>query len=76
VDSISIRNIPEDLMTFVELRARVQNCSPEVVVVDILQRELSRLSLDEWLDLVATTPSVDISTDEIVSIVRKARESR
>lgn len=63
-------------MTFVELRARVQNCSPEVVVVDILQRELSRLSLDEWLDLVATTPSVDISTDEIVSIVRKARESR
>lgn len=76
MDSISIRNIPEDLMTFVELRARVQNCSPEVVVVDILQRELSRLSLDEWLDLVATTPSVDISTDEIVSIVRKARESR
>ena len=63
-------------MTLVELRARVQNCSPEVVVVDILQREFSRLSLDEWLDLVSKTPSVDISTDEIVSIVRKARESR
>ena len=76
MDSISIRNIPEDLMTLVELRARVQNCSPDVVVVDILQRELSRLSLDEWLDLATKTPSVDISTDEIVSIVRKARESR
>ena len=76
MDSILVRNIPEDLMTLVELRARMQDCSPDVVVVDILQRELSHLTLDEWLHLAAKTPSIDISTDEIVSIVREAREAR
>lgn len=74
--ALQVRNLPDDLHNLLRDRADAEGRTISEVVTEILERELRRPRIHEWLDLVARTPSVDISTDEIVSIVREGRASR
>jgi len=74
--ALQVRNLPDDLHDLLRQRADTEGRTISEVVTEILDRELRRPRIHEWLDLVAQTPSVDISTDEIVSIVREGRASR
>lgn len=74
--ALQVRNLPDDLHDLLRDRADAEGRTISEVVKEILERELRRPRIHEWLDLVARTPSVDISTDEIVSIVREGRASR
>lgn len=74
--ALQVRNLPDDLHGLLRQRAETEGRTIGEVVTEILERELRRPRIHEWLDLVSRTPSVDISTDEIVSIVREGRASR
>ena len=74
--ALQVRNLPDDLHDLLRDRADAEGRTISEVVTEILERELRRPRIHDWLDLVARTPSVDISTDEIVSIVREGRASR
>jgi len=76
VAALQVRNLPDDLHDLLRQRADAEGRTISEVVTEILDRELRRPRIHEWLDLVSRTPSVDISTDEIVSIVREGRASR
>lgn len=74
--AITVTNIPDDLMILIELQARRRELSIEEYVLEALETNIKNLQIDEWLELTQLTPSVEISTDKIVALVRDARDSR
>jgi len=76
MNAITVTNIPDDTMILIELQARHREVSIEEYVLEALETNIKNLQIDEWLELTQLTPSVEISTEEIVAMVREARDSR
>lgn len=74
--ALQVRNLPEDLHDRLRQRAEAENRSISDIVIQILNRELTRPKMQEWLDLVSTTPDVRVSADEIVAIIHEGRAAR
>ena len=74
--ALQVRNFPEDLHDRLRQRAEAENRSISDVVIQILNRELARPKMHNWLDLVAKTPDVRISAEEIVEIIHEGRAER
>lgn len=76
MNAITVTNIPDDMMILIKLQARHREVSIEEYVLEALETKIKNLQIDEWLKLTQLTPSVEISTEEIVAMVREARDSR
>ena len=74
--ALQVRNLPDDLHDLLRQRAESENRSISDIVVQILNRELKRPKMQEWLDLVAQTPDVSVSPDDIVAIIHEGRATR
>ncbi|NBP54618.1 MAG: hypothetical protein EBU67_10130 [Actinobacteria bacterium] len=74
--ALQVRNLPQDLHDRLRQRAETENRSISDIVIQILNRELTRPKMHEWLDLVAKTPDVPIPADEIVAIIHEGRAER
>jgi hypothetical protein len=74
--SLYIRDMPEELRDRVKQRATVNRQSVNSFLLDLIEREMQLPTLDEWLDVLDDLPKIpDVTTDEIVEIIREVRES-
>jgi plasmid stability protein len=71
--AIQIRDVPDDVHAVMRARAAAAGMS----MSEYLRSELVKLAaaptMDEWLARVEARPSIDISTQEIVDIIREMR---
>jgi plasmid stability protein len=71
--AIQIRAVPDDVHAVMRARAAAAGMS----MSEYLRSELIRLAaaptMAEWLAMVASHPPADISTQEIVDIIREMR---
>lgn len=74
--SLYIRDMPEELRDRVKARAAANRQSINSFLLDLIEREMRLPSLDDWLDGLDDLPKLpDVTTDEIVGIIRELRES-
>lgn len=74
--SLYIRDMPEELRDRVKQRATANRQSVNSFLLDLIEREMQLPTLDEWLDVLDDLPKIpDVTTDEIVEIIREVRES-
>lgn len=74
--ALQVRNVPDDVHQLLRERAEKEGRTISEIVLSMLEREVRRPRMHDWLDLVAKTPSVDISTDEIVEMIHEGRSER
>ena len=74
--SVLITDLPEPLSLVLEIQADRAKISVSEHIVAILEKHVSSISFGEWLDLLAGSESVDISSDEIVAIIHAERDTR
>jgi hypothetical protein len=74
--SLYIRDMPEELRDRVKQRATANRQSINSFLLDLIEREMQLPTLDDWLDGLEDLPKVaDMTTDEIVGVIREIRES-
>jgi uncharacterized protein YgfB (UPF0149 family) len=74
--SLYIRDMPEELRDRVKQRAAANRQSINSFLLDLIEREMQLPTLDEWLDVLDDLPKIpDVTTDEIVEIIREVRKS-
>lgn len=74
--SLYIRDMPEELRDRVRERAAANRQSINSFLLDLIEREMQLPTLDEWLDGLDGLPKIpDVTTDEIVEVIREARDS-
>ncbi len=57
-------------------RAAANRQSINSFLLDLIEREMQLPTLDEWLDGLDDLPKIpDVTTDEIVEVIRETRES-
>lgn len=69
-----IRNVPEQVQGVLKRRAREAGMSVQNYVVKLLEEHTERLTMREWLEMVATRPKWP--DFDAAQVVREAREER
>lgn len=74
--SLYIRDMPEELRDRVRQRAAANRQSINSFLLDLIEREMQLPTLDDWLDGLEDLPTLpDVTTEDIVSVLRDLRES-
>lgn len=74
--SLYIRDMPEQLRDRVKQRAAANRQSINSFLLDLIEREMQLPTVDEWLDGLDDLPKIpDVTTEEIVGVIREVRES-
>jgi plasmid stability protein len=77
MSAIQVKDVPEELHSKLRERAHKQGQSLSSYILDVLQRDLAMPTTREWLDrLKQDEPVVDISSDEIVTLIHEGRAER
>jgi plasmid stability protein len=71
--AIQIRDVPDDVHAVMRARAAAAGMSMSEYLRSELIKLASRPTTDEWLARVATQPPAEISTQQIVDIIREMR---
>ena len=69
-----IRNVPEKVQGVLKQRAKGAGMSVQSYVVKLLEEHTERLTMREWLDMVATRP--EIPGVDAAQLIREVREER
>jgi hypothetical protein len=76
VGHIQIKNVPADLHDRIRARARAGRQTVRDYLLTLAERDLSRPTLDEWLDELKSDPPIDLPPGAAAAAVREAREER
>jgi len=72
VANLQVKNLPDDLHEKLRARARAQRTTVSELVTQMLRRELSRPSMEEWLAEVRKLPRHE--GIDVVGALDEARE--
>jgi len=72
VSNLQVKNLPDDLHEKLRERAREQHTTVSQLVTRILNRELARPSMDQWLAQLDSLPRTDkdIDTQAVLDEIR------
>jgi antitoxin FitA len=73
---IQIRNVPTAIHRKLKMRAAQKDMSITAFVTKLIENELSKPTLAEMAERLKKLPPVNITSEEIVAIIRKERDSR
>jgi hypothetical protein len=76
VATITLEQVPEDLLSQLEQRAAEENTTVSAIVLRALRRELSHSPMQAWLDRVAASSPTKATEESIIRSIREGRESR
>ena len=77
VGAIQIKHVPEDVHKRLRERARRRGITLSRYALEVLQRDLTVPSTDEWLAALAEDePASDVRTAEIAQLIDEARGER
>ena len=71
--AIQIRDVPDDVHAVMRARAAAAGMSMSEYLRSELVKMAATPTMDEWLDRVTGPPLSEISTQEIVDIIRELR---
>lgn len=74
--SIQIKNAPDDLHDRIRSRARERSMTVRDYLVDLVERDLEKPTLESWLAQVREREPVDLPDGLIAEVVREGREER
>lgn len=69
-----IRNVPEHVQSVLKRRAKEAGMSVQNYVAKLLEEHTERMTMKEWLDMVAQRP--EIPGVDAAQVVREIREER
>lgn len=72
---LQIRGIPVKTRDALRRKAVSKGVSMSQYLIDLIQRDIEKLPLDEWLALVRTDPPVDLGRPA-ADILREVRDER
>ena len=72
MSTLQVKNLPDDLHTELVARARAERITLSEFVTRTLRKELSRPSLDAWIESIAKRESkeLDIDSGKLIDDVR------
>jgi len=74
--ALQIRNLPEDVHRKLKARAAERGQSLSEYASGILAKEAQSPTIDEWWEKVKSRgPAGDVTTEDIVAVIRADRES-
>ncbi len=76
VGSLQVKNVAEPLHEQVRKRAAERSMTVGDYVLDVVRRDLSRPTLDAWLDRVHHESPTDLRPDDVVAVIHEGREER
>lgn len=77
MSAIQVKNVPPELHERLRARARGEGRNLSEYVLSVLNRDLARPSMREWLDqLKEDEPVTDIASEEIVDLIHAGRAER
>jgi antitoxin FitA len=76
VGNIQLKNVPDDLHERLRERARREGMPMRDYALRVLERDLAKPTLTEWLDRVAARQAEagDLSSEDVVEAIRAGRE--
>jgi antitoxin FitA len=78
VGNIQLKNVPDDLHERLRERARREGVPMRDYALRVLERDLAKPTLTEWLDRVAArrAEAGDLSSEDVVEAIRAGRQER
>ena len=73
---VQIRNMSEGLHRKLKIRAAQKDMSITDYVTNLIERDVEKPTLAEMSERLKKLPSSNISTDEIVAIIRESRDAK
>ncbi len=70
---VQVRDIPEDVVATLKLRAEQRGQSLAAYLRDLLTQEAAQPSIDEVMATIASRPRIDYSSDELRSPIEEGR---
>jgi antitoxin FitA len=72
---IQIRNVPNSLHRKLKIRAAEKNMTLTDYVKKLIERDVEKPTLAEMAERLKKLPPVNITSDEIVAIIRESRDA-
>lgn len=74
---LQIRKLPARLRDRLRQRARSKGMTMSGYLIDLMERDFDRPTMDEWLEEVASMPDVQLPPDfSAAALIREVREER
>ncbi len=75
--NLQIKNVPEDLHEELRRRAKLRRMTVRDYVLELIERDQVRTSMQEWLaELASRPPRANIRPGQAAEWIREAREER
>lgn len=74
--SVQIKNVPPETHAVLKGRAMARHQSLQQYLLDLLNGEAQRPSMEEWVQRVSHRRGGSAPTDEVVALIRADRDSR
>ena len=74
--SVQIKNVPPETHAVLRRRAVARHQSLQQYLLDLLNEEAQRPSMEEWVQRVSRRRGGSVPTDEVVALIRAERDSR
>src|SRR5689334_6456670 len=74
--NLQLKNVPEELHQRLRERADREGMAMRDYVLRVLERDLAKPTLGEWLDRIAARQAQAVSSEDVVAAVHAGREER
>jgi plasmid stability protein len=74
--ALTIRDVPDDMLNVLKVRAAQAGKSLQAYALEVLTREASRPTLAEAVRRARAATTAEVSTDDVLSALDEARSGR